>query len=143
MRARVFIASFIAAGLITPSLKFIVGRERPSTTTATFRFKPFSGNYSFPSGHATQAFAVATAVAENYPIWWVEGLAYGSATLIGYARIEQNAHYASDVVGGALIGWSVAHAIVRRHNAPPKSAHLDWSPYANGRVSGLLFLKSF
>src|ERR1017187_438490 len=47
-------SSIIASGIITNSLKIVVGRERPSTTTATFRFKPFSGNYSFPSGHATQ-----------------------------------------------------------------------------------------
>src|ERR1019366_5142562 len=112
-------SSIIASGIITNSLKIVVGRERPSTTTATFRFKPFSGNYSFPSGHATQAFAVATAIAENYPKWWVEGLAYGAAGLVGYARIEQNAHYASDVVAGSLIGWSVARAVVHRNQGAP------------------------
>ncbi len=136
-------ASIIASGLITPTLKFLVGRERPSTTAATFKFRPFTSNYSFPSGHATQAFAVATSVAENYPIWWVEGLAYGSAALIGYARIEQNAHYASDVVAGSLIGWSVARAVVHRHDRPPNPRRLSWTPYSNGSSSGLVFFKSF
>jgi len=136
-------ASIIASGLITPGLKFVVGRERPSTTPATFKFRPFSGNYSFPSGHATQAFAVATVIAEHYPVWWVEGLAYGSAALIGYARIEQNAHYASDVVAGSLIGWSVARAIVHRHNGPRDPRKLSWSPYTNGGGSGVVFFKTF
>jgi len=79
-------ASIIASGVITPVLKYTVGRVRPYNTTATFKFKPFTSNYSFPSGHATQAFAVATVIAENYPVWWVEGLSYGGAALIGYAR---------------------------------------------------------
>ena len=136
-------ASIIASGLITPAVKFVVGRERPNKTSATFKFKPFSGNSSFPSGHATQAFAVATAISENYPGWWVEGITYGSAALIGYARIEQNAHYASDVVVGALIGWSVARAVVHRHNGPPDPRRLSWSPYTNGSASGLVFYKSF
>jgi membrane-associated phospholipid phosphatase len=136
-------SSIIASGLITPVLKFVVGRERPYTTSATFKFKPFSGNYSFPSGHATQAFAVATTIAEHYPVWWVEGLAYGSAALIGYARIEQNAHFASDVVAGSLIGWSVARAVVQRNNGPVNPRKLSWSPYAGGNGAGLMFFKSF
>jgi membrane-associated phospholipid phosphatase len=136
-------ASLVASGIITPGLKFVVGRERPSTTSATFRFKPLSGNYSFPSGHATQAFAVATAIAENYPVWWVQGLAYGSAALVGYARIEQNAHFASDVVAGSLIGWSVARAIVRRNNGPRDPGKLSWAPYVNGGGAGVVFRKTF
>jgi len=136
-------ASIIASGVITPVLKYTVGRVRPYNTTATFKFKPFTSNYSFPSGHATQAFAVATVIAENYPVWWVEGLSYGGAALIGYARIEQNAHFASDVVTGSLIGWSVARAVVHRHNGPPDPRKISWSPYASGQSSGLVFYKAF
>jgi hypothetical protein len=136
-------STVIASGLITPGLKFVVGRVRPSGTPATFKFKPFTSNYSFPSGHATQAFAVATTIAEHYRAWWVEGLAYGSAALVGYARIEQNAHFASDVVAGSLIGWSVARAVVHRNNGPVNPKKLSWAPYAGGRGSGLVFCKSF
>ena len=136
-------STVIASSLITPALKFVVGRVRPSGTPATFKFKPFSGNYSFPSGHATQAFAVATTIAGHYPVWWVEGLAYGSAALVGYARIEQNAHYASDVVAGSLIGWSVARAVVHRNNGPVNPGKVSWAPYAGGGSSGLVFFKSF
>ncbi len=136
-------SSIIAGGLITPALKFAFGRERPSTTTATFRFKPFSSNASFPSGHTTEAFAVATSIAENYPVWWVETLAYGTAGLVGYARIEQNAHFASDVVAGALVGWSVARGVVHRNNGAPDPRKLSWTPYANGKEVGVVFFKAF
>ena len=65
-------ASIIGPGLIGTSMKYAIGRVRPNTATRTFEFKPFSNNQSFPSGHASQAFAVATAIAENYPVWWVK-----------------------------------------------------------------------
>jgi hypothetical protein len=136
-------ASIIGPGLIGTTVKYAIGRVRPNTATSTFEFKPFSGNQSFPSGHASQAFAVATAIAENYPSWWVQTLCYGGAGLVGYARIEQNAHYTSDVVVGALLGWSVARAVVHRHNSPPDPKKLSWTPYANGNGYGLVFFKSF
>jgi hypothetical protein len=136
-------ASIIGPGLIGTSVKYAVGRVRPNTATNTFEFKPFSGNQSFPSGHAAQAFAVATAIADNYPAWWVQALCYGGAGMVGYARIEQNAHYTSDVVAGALLGWSVAQAVVHRHGGPPNPKKLSWSPYANGNGAGLVFFKSF
>jgi len=136
-------ASIIGPGVIVTTVKYAVGRVRPNTATRTFDFKPFSNNQSFPSGHASQAFAVATAIAENYPSWWVETLCYGGAGLVGYARIEQNTHYASDVVAGALLGWSVARTVVHRHNSPPDPRKLSWAPYANGNGYGLVFFKSF
>lgn len=136
-------ASIIAGGLITPALKVVVGRERPSTTTSTFRFKPFSTNSSFPSGHATEAFAVAAAIAENYPTLWVECLAYGTAGLVGYARIEQNAHFASDVVAGSLIGWAVGRAVVHRNDGPADPKRLSWTPYATPNGVGVVFHKAF
>jgi membrane-associated phospholipid phosphatase len=138
-----FSSSIIAGVIVTPAIKLAVGRERPSTTSSTFKFKPFSSNSSIPSGHATEAFAVATSIAENYKTWWVQGLAYGTASLVGYARIEQNAHYASDVVAGALVGWSVAHGVVHRNDGPRDPGKLTWTPYKNGREFGIMFFKSF
>ena len=136
-------ASLIGPGLIGTSVKYAVGRVRPNSATSTFDFKPFSNNQSFPSGHASQAFAVATAIAENYRSWWVQALCYGGAGLVGYARIEQNAHYTSDVVAGALLGWSVARGIAHRHEDPGDPGKLSWAPYATGNGAGIVFFKSF
>jgi len=135
-------ASLIASGFIAPILKYSVGRERPSDATNPYRFHPFTNHNSFPSGHTTQAFAVATVIASHYPAWWVEALAYGSAGLVGYCRVEQNAHWTSDVVAGALIGWSVARSVVK-HNDKSKTPKFTLVPYSDGRSSGLLYAKTF
>lgn len=108
-------ASVIAAGAITPLLKIAVGRSRPSQTEGTF----VSGGAgrSFPSGHTTQAFAVASVIASHYRSPWVKGAVYGLAGAVGWARMENNAHYASDVVAGALIGTLIGRTVVRLHSS--------------------------
>jgi membrane-associated phospholipid phosphatase len=134
-------ASIIAGGIITPVLKFAVGRSRPRETSGTYVFKPFSAHQSFPSGHATQAFAVATVIASHYTEWWEQTLAYGAAGLVGVGRIQQNAHFASDVVAGSAIGWAVGRAVVHRHDTPSHSA-VTMSPWL-GRGAGLVINDNF
>ena len=104
-------SSLIAAGVITPALKTITGRSRPTQSESAYDFLNRRG--SFPSGHTTQAFAVAAVVAEHYDSVWVDVLAYGIAGLVGYARIANNAHFASDVLAGAAIGVAVGKSVVR------------------------------
>lgn len=108
-------ATAIAGGIITSTLKPLVGRRRPNDATKTFDFAPFSSNASFPSGHATHAFAVASVIATHYDSYWVKGLSYGSAALVAYARIHHRAHYLSDVTAGAVIGTAVGRSVVH-HN---------------------------
>jgi len=107
-------SSLIAAGVITPILKVAVGRSRPSQTEGTFTTG--EGGMSFPSGHTTQAFAVASVIASHYDSRLVKVAAYGLATAVGWSRMENNAHYASDVVAGALIGTLVGRTVVRLHS---------------------------
>ncbi len=116
----------IAAGLIVPTLKLIVGRSRPRANQGVHDFHPLNGSYSFPSGHAAAAFSVATSVAEHYDALWVKGLSYGIATMVAYARMEKDAHYLSDVTAGAMIGVGVGHA-VRNYDAGLRG-HLAVSP---------------
>ncbi len=60
--------TIIASGIISPTLKLAVGRARPNQTAEdSDEYHPFSGDSSFPSGHATQAFSVASVVAFSYP----------------------------------------------------------------------------
>jgi membrane-associated phospholipid phosphatase len=106
------IASGIAAGIITPVLKEAVGRSRPSAHKGVYDFHPFSGSASFPSGEATEAFAVGSVIATEYHSVWVDVLAYGTATMVGFARMREDAHWASDVVMGALIGTAVGRTVV-------------------------------
>jgi hypothetical protein len=109
------IASLIAGGIITPALKLASGRTRPRDATQTFEFKPFSGASSFPSGHTTEAFAVASVIAAEYDSGWIKGISYGTATLVGFARVHHQAHFLSDVTAGALIGAGVGRSVVHRN----------------------------
>lgn len=109
------IASLIADGILTPALKSVTGRNRPHDSTRTFDFRAFGGKSSFPSGHATEAFAVASVIAAHYDSGWVKGVAYGSAVLVGFARIHHQDHFFSDVAGGALLGTAVGRAVVHRN----------------------------
>ena len=108
-------ASLIAGIVIGPFLKEAVGRSRPYQQEGAFHFRPFGGGMSAPSGHTTEAFTVAMVISEHYPETWVRYLTYGIATLVGVARIEQNAHFASDVVSGALLGALVGRTVVFRN----------------------------
>jgi membrane-associated phospholipid phosphatase len=115
-------SSLIAAGILTPALKSLVGRSRPSQSPRNYEF--LYRGASFPSGHTTQAFALAAVIAEHYDSVWIDGVAYGVAGLVGYARMEHNAHFASDVVAGALIGVAVGKAVVRL-NGEQRSIRLE------------------
>ena len=134
-------ASVIAGGIITPSLKYIVGRYRPRESNQTFKFSAFSHHASFPSGHATQAFAVATVIAYHYDSWWIKGLAYGTALGVDYSRINQHAHYISDVTAGSLIGYFVGRA-GRTQERGDEIGAFNLMPFDH-EVAGLLGTCSF
>ena len=107
------ISSLIAGGILSPLLKSAVGRNRPNQELGSYEFQPFSGNHSFPSGHTTQAFALASVVASHYDNIWVKAGSYSLAGLVGVSRMESNAHFSSDVLAGALIGTLVGRKVVR------------------------------
>jgi len=131
-------SSLIAAGVISPILKLTVSRARPSQAESTFDRD--RGGMSFPSGHATQAFAVASVIAAHYDSPWVKVAAYGLAGLVGLARMEQGEHFASDVLAGALIGTAVGNAVVRFHDS--ERLHISFAPSMNPRAHGAALMFS-
>ncbi|HET7233821.1 MAG TPA: phosphatase PAP2 family protein [Longimicrobium sp.] len=121
--------ALLASGMANGTLKFGVGRERPSFTDDPYRFSPFNRKdhwQSFPSGHATVAFSLAASISEEARRPWVTAATYGTAALVGWSRVYEDRHWASDVVGGALVGIVTSrHAIHRlhsRHAAPDSAA---------------------
>ena len=103
-----FIFCAVAAPvLVTELIKWIVGRGRPFVggEANVFNFSHFAGTpaySSFPSGHATTAFALAFAVAAVWPASRMAMVVY--ALIIAATRLVLLAHHPSDVVAGALVG---------------------------------------
>jgi membrane-associated phospholipid phosphatase len=95
------------SNLITEVLKYCIGRGRPFVggEANVFHFSHFAGNpayYSFPSGHATTAFALALAVSAVWPQARIAMAVY--ALIIAASRLVLLAHHPSDVVAGAMVG---------------------------------------
>ena len=105
-------ASAIASGIVTNSLKYVIGRSRPIDREGAYKFQPFSGRDSFSSGHTSEAFALASVISEHYPSPWVQVTSYGLASMVGYARLLDKRHWTSDVLAGAAIGTFVGKAVV-------------------------------
>jgi len=106
--------SWLTTGVIVTSLKFVTGRARPWTGESSQSFHPFSTKSrfsSFPSGHASSAFAVATVVADQSKKAYIDILAYSLATLVAVSRVHIDKHWASDVLVGSSIGYFVAKKI--------------------------------
>jgi membrane-associated phospholipid phosphatase len=132
-------AIVVSAG-VTYVIKGLAGRQRPSHAgvddpddfSLGGGFKKGSSS-SFPSGHATAAFATATVVTLETHRWWpkstwyVAPIMYGGATMVGVARLYTNAHWASDVVMGAGIGTLTALKVVRyNHLTNPDNRVNRW-----------------
>lgn len=114
--------SLIYSGALNYALKYAVGRIRPEDRDSQYRFRPFSGNTSFPSGHTNAAFAIVMPWALYYPHPVTYTLAVGAGTGTALARISRDKHWASDVIAGALEGSLMAWFLVRRHQRESRSA---------------------
>ena len=126
------------SGAVTGLIKGVAGRDRPFLNDrdaddfhAGAGFGG-GGHTSFPSGHATAAFAIASVVASESSFRWphashfVQPVAYGLATSVALARVYTEHHWASDVVAGAGIGTLTGLGVVRYHRIHPHSRLDSW-----------------
>jgi len=139
--------SFTVAATLTEGIKFLSGRQRPNKTDDAFDFGgPFDtdSRNSFVSGHATHAFALATAFAMEYrDSFFIPTLAYSAATLTALSRVNDNRHWASDVALGAGVGFVVG---VLSHKMSPfgrGDTSVSFLPYSKGDARGVLISKRF
>lgn len=104
--------------LVTNILKLIVKRPRPLTYhSENDREERFHGDarLSFPSGHASFAFASASVMLHtairrhrDAPFTWaVAGAGYLTAAMVAYLRVAGGKHFVTDVLAGAAIGTSI------------------------------------
>jgi membrane-associated phospholipid phosphatase len=91
----------------------VIKRNRPNVTLSDVHTMHLdtADRDSMLSGHATAAFAIATASTLRYPKPYVYILAYVWAAFVGYGRTYMGLHYPSDVVAGAFWGSTSAFAI--------------------------------
>ncbi len=150
----------LAAGLAAnQAISHLWLRVRPYDATAAIqRLLPPSADPSFPSDHATAAFALALAVLTVIP--WLGRLLIVEAAVLAVSRVAVGMHYPGDVVGGALVALIAAGAadqvVVRLRGfstrlasrarspllpvAPPVAAAPSRALYAAGLGAALLGL---
>lgn len=119
-------ASTLAGGAAAQLLKVLVDRDRPLTffydrlAAGTVEVKSLFGIYlydSFPSAHTAFAFGAAAGLSRLYSRYTLAFIA--GAFLLSMTRIFVGAHFPSDVIGGAVLGWLAgqgAGAIVARRS---------------------------
>lgn len=134
----IWAGSLFINSIATDQLKTTFQRHRPNTgdpyNTFDWRRGP-NLNRSFPSGHTTNAFTTATVWAMQYhDKKWVPYVAYGLATLVGMSRIYHNAHWASDVITGAAVGYGSARAMTAIYRLASKKIRF-LPEVENGHVS--------
>jgi len=103
LTGEVLLESLIFTQAVTGLMKEAAGRTRPN-----------GGSHSFPSGHASNAFSVATALEVLHgPAYGIP--AYAIASFIAFARIDSNSHYLSDTVMGAAVGSAIGLGVALAH----------------------------
>lgn len=102
----------LLAGALAEVMKILVRRERPAINDGFYGFRPWDertwsgAGLAFPSSHAAVAFGGAFMLARMFPrAKWV-GIAL--AVGCGVTRVAARAHFVSDVVFAAGLGWLVS-----------------------------------
>ena len=98
-----FVRAQVLNGLVTGGLKVSVDRIRPN-----------GGEFSFPSGHTSATFATAAVLHGHYGLK-VGVPAYAFAAFVGWSRVREGKHWASDVAAGATLGTIVGLTVTSGH----------------------------
>ena len=112
--------SLIINNVITFGLKNITNEERPNG----------ENNQSFPSGHTSNAFVMATVLHHEFidTSPWLAYSGYLFATTTGVFRVLNNKHWVSDVLVGAGLGILVTDLVYRFEPLE------NWNPFKNEKV---------
>lgn len=110
LKNAVYVGTSVAGAFaVTYGMKYLCDRRRPYEKYPD-RIHPYSyeSSPSFPSGHTSTAFALATSLSMKYPKWYVIAPSAVWACSVGVSRMNEGVHYPSDVLAGAAIGAGCA-----------------------------------
>jgi len=121
--------SILVSSAITWSMKKVINRQRPAAADPTFTAVLDNRNHSFPSGHTSEAFSMATSLGLKYPKWYILVPAYSYAAFSGYSRLYLGVHHPTDVLAGAVVGsgsawltWKANQWLQRKYDRKKKPA---------------------
>lgn len=112
LKNAVYVGTSVAGAFaVTYGMKYLCDRRRPYEKYPD-RVHPYSteSSPSFPSGHTSSAFALATSLCVKYPKWYVIAPSALWACSVGVSRMNEGVHYPTDVLAGAAIGAGCAVA---------------------------------
>ena len=119
------------SSLLTLGIKAAFGRKRPNSGEGPLAF--FKGGQSFISGDTTPTFAAAATISEAFDYhWWAAVPAYSLALMTGIGRMGKNAHWASDILGSAIVGAGTTELLFYLHRQREKPTSLIILPMAPG-----------
>jgi membrane-associated phospholipid phosphatase len=134
--------SFVLSAGLTQGLKFAFRRERPDDSRndqySFFSSDASKTNSAFPSGHATNAFSMASVLTNVYDeqVPWLGWVLYPVATMTALARVNNERHWGSDVFLGSALGYFIGRMVV--HYSPFRGDKtISLAPMTDGDLNGL------
>lgn len=110
------------------SKRVLIGRSRPYQGEGAYQFELLSNkNSSFPSGHATTAWALVMPYIVYYPGPVSFGLGL-LATGTAIARLQRQQHWVTDILAGSMLGGSMGYWLARKHQGQLDRFSMDVGP---------------
>jgi undecaprenyl-diphosphatase len=132
--AQILESHFIAGGVKNVA-NIVVGRTRPHEGKGP-RYFEFNKGTSFPSGHTSSIFQVATVLSHHLRFRPATIILYGIATSVAFQRVTSDSHWPSDVFIAAVYGTAVSRAVIRLHEN--RKAKLTTVPLIKGEAIGFI-----
>jgi len=110
--------ALVNGAIVGSALKLASQRQRPPVDNGSGEF--FDGGSSFPSGHAINAWSVATILAREYgkDRTALKIALYGTAAAVSITRYTGRKHFLSDTLIGSAIGYGIGRFVYDRHHDP-------------------------